>query len=81
MRIDLRLVRYEVKIRITDEIKKNTDILKIDGTNGIVNNDVSIETNQITVAPCSLGRIFTVNLYLFYHKSFDIPLTNITVKN
>jgi len=49
-----------MRIRIVKEKKRKKRMLRIDGYVDIVRNTVRIDANQITVAPCSLGKIFTL---------------------
>tara|TARA_B100001971_G_C18027346_1_gene450706 strand:+ start:309 stop:458 length:150 start_codon:yes stop_codon:yes gene_type:complete len=48
-----------MRIRIANETERKIRILSTDGYVDIVRNAVRIDANQITVAPCSLGKIFT----------------------
>ena len=59
MSVSERLVICAMKIRIANETARKIKMLEIEGYIGIVKNVVRIDANQITVAPCSLGKIFT----------------------
>ncbi len=48
-----------MRIRIAKETKRKKRMLRIGGYVDIVRNVVRIDANQITVAPCSLGKTFT----------------------
>ena len=60
MSVSERLVICAMKIRIANETARKIKMLEIEGYIGIVKNVVRIDANQITVAPCSLGNIFTL---------------------
>jgi hypothetical protein len=59
MSVSERLVICAMKIRIANETARKIKMLGIEGYIGIVRNVVRIDANQITVAPCSLGKTFT----------------------